>query len=246
MSSGFFIVAYGKEYDKCAAYAWAFSRRFTGLPLCVVTNLKPEERCSKWKDVKNVEFKYFQKEQKENRRPKLGMDLLTPYDKTLYMDADCVIQKPGVEVFERLLDENDAIFNWRITFNPGEKIWNIYARCMKQFGIEKPISIYNGGLIAFKKMPAVRELFTMWQEFWVSAGRGREMAPLNCAIKKTGIQIGTFPLLYFADAGRNDNVIIQHNYNNNFCERFGIPKWTEYKPFDNGRADDFRFEKVAT
>ena len=109
----------------------------------------------------------------------------------------------------------------------------------------------NGGLVAFSLNNVghtmdVRCFFAKWLFMWEHFGRGREMPPLNCAIKKTGIKHGKFPLLYFADNARNDNGIIQHNYNGDFNKRFGIPPWKDYKPFDSGRSDDFRFEEVAT
>jgi hypothetical protein len=244
MNAGIYTVAYGMDYDRCAACALRYSRKFTDLPFFVATNLK--QRCKAWNEVSGVSFKYFERSQNDNRYAKLNMDLITPFDYTLYFDADSVIQKNGVEVFIPILNEHDMVFNWRITFQPGQKIWNIYAKCMKQFDVIKPISIYNGGLIAFKKTKAVREFFDMWLKMWEQFGRGREMPPLNCAIKKSGINIWTFPLLYFADNARNDSVIIQHNYNDDFNKRFGIVPWSEYKPFDSHGGDDFRFEKEPT
>jgi hypothetical protein len=240
---GILTVAYGADYDRCAAHAFLWGRKYTDLPIFIITNVT--QRSPVWEKVGNVKFLYFPREQRDNRRPKLGMDLLTPFDKTLYIDADSVIQNPGVGIFEKLLDDHEMVFNWRITFQPGEKIWNIYARCMKQFGVTKPISICNGGIIAFRKGESTRILFNTWLKMWEEFGTGREMAPLNCAIKKTGIDYGSFPLLYFADAGRSDNSIIQHNYNGDFNKRFGIPPWKDYKPFD-GDKTDFRFETIPT
>jgi len=185
----------------------------------------------------------FDRSKSESRRAKLQTGLLTPFDHTLYIDADSVVQHPGVEVFSDCLENHDMEFNWPITFKPGEKIWNIYARCMKKFGVMKPISIYNGGIIAFKKNPKVRGFFETWLRYWEVFGCGREMPPLNCAIKSTGINHSYFPLLFFADNSRNDACVIQHNYNGDFNKRFGIAPWKEFKPFD-GNKDDFRFERI--
>jgi len=244
MTTGIITVAYGADYDRCAAHAFLYGRQFTDLPIAVITNLK--ERCKTWDNVSNVQFLYFERDQKVNRRAKLQMDLISPFDKTLYIDADAVIQKPGIEIFADILDKHEMVFNWRITFNPGQPIWNIYARCMKRFGVTKPISIYNGGLIAFRKSPAVRNFFQQWIMMWECFGNGREMPPLNCAIKSTGIDHGKFPLLYFADSARNDQALIQHNYNGDFNQRFGIPAWESFKPFDSNAKDDFRTERNPT
>jgi hypothetical protein len=243
--AGIITVAYGQEYDKCAAHTLYHSRQFTDLPFAVITNIRAADRNPKWKQIKNVQFFYFQRLQSQNRRAKLQMDLISPFEKTLYIDADSVIQKHGVESFVKLLDIAPMAFNWRITFYPGEKIWNIYARCMKLSGVSKPISVYNGGIVAFTKTPDTRGFFSEWLRIWELFGRGREMPPLNCAIKKTQIHCAHFPLLYFADNARHDDCIIQHNYNKDFNKRFNIPAWVDYKPFD-GNKSDFRLEVDPT
>lgn len=242
MTAGIYTVAYGTDYDRCAACALYYSRKHTSLPFAVATNLLPEARCKRWADVANVTFVYHERSQGQNRRAKLNMDLLSPFDLTLYIDADSVIQGPGADTFVSLLEATDMAFNWRITFRPGDRIWNLYARTMAQFGVTKPIGIYNGGIIAFKKTPAVRALFAEWLRMWEATGCGREMPALNCAIKKTGIEHSTFPLLFFADAQHHPRAVIQHNFGGQFGAMFGIPRWVDHKPFD-GRADDFRLEK---
>lgn len=245
MNTGIISVAFGIEYDKCAAHTFLYSRKFTDLPFFILTNIKEKDRHKTWKSVSNVTFMEFDKTQRENRKAKLRMNEFTPFDRTLYIDCDSVIQMRGVDNFGVLLDDSDMVFNWRIEFRPGQKIWNIYARCMKQFNVSKPISIYNGGIVAFKNNENVDKFFKTWYSMWEQFGKGREMPPLNCAIKKTGIKINKFPLLYFADNAKHENCLIQHNYNGTFCQTFGIPKWIDYKPFDGGN-DDFRFERIPT
>jgi hypothetical protein len=246
MTAGIYTVAYGEDYDRCAACAFRYGRKHTDLPIAVATNLRAGERCKAWAEVPNVTFMYFaNRNQGDNRRAKLQMDLISPFERTLYIDADSVIQNAGVERFAPLLDDNEMVFNWRITFGTGDRIWNIYARCMAMFGVKKPISIYNGGIIAFRKTPAVREFFRVWMSHWETFGCGREMPPLNCTIKEFEgkLKYTTFPLLFFADAQTHTDTVIQHNYSRDFNQKFGIVPWTPYKPFD-GNKNDFHLERT--
>jgi len=54
VNSGILIVAYGQDYDRCAAGACAYTRLYTDLPIHVITNLR--SRCDKWKEVPGVAF----------------------------------------------------------------------------------------------------------------------------------------------------------------------------------------------
>ena len=240
MKTGIVVVAFGHDYERLALQALTYSRKFTDLPFHVMLGGNDGSR---FDAIKEVSYTCFNRNQNENRKVKLRLDEVTPFDLTLYMDCDSVIQRPGVEQFINLLDGVEMVFNPRITFNPGQPIWNIYARCMKQFGIGKPISIHNGGIFAFRKTPVTGEFFKEWYRMWIEFGSGREMPPLNCAIKKTGIAFNAFQPGFFADSFMTDDVVVQHCWHiSSFSEKFGITPWTENKPFDKGKHDDFRYE----
>ena len=247
MSIGIITVAFGDHYDRLAAHAFLYSRKFTDLPVFVLTNIPKEKRHKTWDHIPGVQFMEFNKPQSKNRKAKLHIVNFTPFEKTLYMDCDSVVQNKGVELFADLLNDKDMVFNPRITFEPGQKIANIYARCMKQFGVSKPISIHNGGLFAFKKNETTLAFFKQWFDMWSQFGAGREMPPLNCAIKKSGMDFNKFPQNYFADNHYNPDAIVQHSWHReSFAKQFSVPVWEEYKPFDKGQEDDFRLERNPT
>lgn len=242
MKTGIFIVSYGKEYDRCASYTMFYSRKNTDLPIYVYTNLDENERSEKWKEVENVQFEYKKDSVDNNRIPKLSMPELTPFEYTIHVDVDSIIQNKGIEIFPELLKDNDLALRRSDIVEPGRKIVRIYSRCMKQFGVKKPIAIHNGGIIAFKKTDKIKEFFKLWYKIWNEFGHGREMPPLNCAVKLSGIGVSLFPKDFFSDI-KNPDAIVQHNYGHEvWVKEQGIPWWNSHHPFDKKGNDDFNQE----
>lgn len=238
MTAGIVVVAFGNDYAAMAAQALKFSRKNTDLPFHVLTNV------NNFKAGGNTTVRVFEKSQRENRKAKLRANEFSPFDLTLLMDCDSVIQRKGCELFIDLLDGYDTVFNNRITFIPGQPIWNIYRRTMDKFGVKKPITISSGGLFAFRKNDAVDGFFKTWYQMWEQTGCGREMPALNCAIKKTELKSNKFPKGYFVDNAFSKDAIIQHCWNQpQFCTYYGFANWKPFKPFDKGGNDDFRFER---
>ena len=239
MTRGILLVAIGKDYERLAACACRYGRKFTDLPVLVVTDVKASEACQAWENIKGVEFIRGLYTQKNNRVPKLRMPFYTPFDQTLNIDVDAVIQNPGVEAAFDLLAKHDIALNFFSTFDV--KIPQIYLKAMKRFGVMPPLPVYNGGIICFKTSDAIKDLFTTWLKFCEEAGRGREMPALNCAIQKhPAVKIAKLPKGFFEPHGPNTAAVVQHNYSKDFRERFNLPEWQEYKPFDSD-PNDFRW-----
>ena len=72
---GILTVAFGEKYDKLAAATMRYSRRFTQLPICILTNIKPEDRNKLWETVDNVKFETFPWSQDHNRSIKTQMNI---------------------------------------------------------------------------------------------------------------------------------------------------------------------------
>lgn len=237
MSRGILIIAFGKAYDQLAAHTIRHSRQFTDLPICVFSNIL--KRSSIWKEIGGVEFLDFPVSQDENRGVKTQMVQSTPFDETLYLDCDSVIQKPGIEkVFEY---EEDLVLNSYLHWNVGDKIIRLYRRVMKTNNVTLPLTVYNGAFIRFLKNEKVESFFHRWHRFWVKTGAGREMPPLNCAIKKSDISVAKAAPYFFEPDKWNKNCIVQHNYNSNagknWFEAFNLPVIKQNKPFDKHSSD---------
>jgi len=230
--NGILHVAFGENYDKLAAYCVAYSRRYTDLPFAILTNIVDSNRHGKWSEIDNVEFIYINDERENNRNYKTRMIEYTPFDKTLYLDCDSVIQKDGVEkVFDRIKD-NSVLLNLYGHWKEGKHIPGLYSKALRLSGLSLPIVVYYGALCGFTKN-GTSEFFNEWHRVWKVTGCGREMPALSCAAKLSGINVDamsnkdrvfTWPV--------RSNFFIQHNYGKELLRRVGYPEFKHYKPFD--------------
>lgn len=243
---GIVVVAFGKNADEVAAHTVAYSRKFTDLPFCIFSNLPENERALLWKDVVGVEFRYHQAPVDKNRHLKTQLYYHTPYNETLYMDADAVVQKEGVELFFELLGEHrDVVLNHLVTWGEGQRVVRIYKRAMQECGGKLPLSVYNGALICWRETVGARSMFDCWHALWQKTGCGREMPALAIAVQTTQPKIRRCLPGMFSPDVRNTESIIQHNYNSSggkhWHEEFGIPVRHMCKPFDKAGNHDWEW-----
>ena len=233
MNKGILYISFGKDCDILAANTIAYSRQFTDLPICVLTNIK--NRCSKWNEINNITFIEVDAKLNENRDYKTRMYFYTPFDETLYLDCDSVIHNKGVE---KLFDMDvDLVLNSLLYWKPADKIINLYKKAMKLTAISLPLRVYNGAFILFNKKLEINKFFKLWNSYWKLTGSGREMPALACALKNSNLNINILKAGIFAPDYYFPNSIVQHNYtpngNKNFFEKFNIPVIQLSKPFDH-------------
>jgi len=219
--NGLLTVAFGAKFERMAAHTCAYSRRFTDLPITVLTNVNEESRHPKWREVDNVNFVYIKDIQSNNRQYKTSMIDYSPYDKTIYIDADAIVQQKGIEkVFDRL-EGKDIMLNvygkWvdRVPLS-------YYRRAMALLNVKTPITIFYGAFIGFTKSEGARRFFKAWNANWKRSNIKREMPALACTVKK-------MPDLKLVRTGNRDKVftwiirkgfIIQHEYGARFWTMF--------------------------
>jgi len=118
MKTGLLYVAFGSEFDLLASYCVAYSRRFTKLPIQVLTNVAPESRSKKWSEVDDVHFTQINDVTTNNRLYKTSMNEYTIFENTVYLDSDSIIQKPNFDevVLEFFSQDNDLILNHYCTY----------------------------------------------------------------------------------------------------------------------------------
>lgn len=230
--NGILQVAFGENYDKLAAYCVAYSRKFTDIPFCILTNTVDSNRHGKWSEIKNVSFIYIADKRENNRQYKTQMIDYTPFDKTLYLDCDSIIQKSGIEsVFDRIID-GQLLLNLYGRWNKDRTIPRLYERVFNTAGVSLPINVYYGALCGFTKN-VDRKFFDGWNRIWKETGKGREMPALASAVRLSDVKV---------DAMNNNdkvftwlvrkNFIIQHNYGHDVLKRVGYPNFRHFKPFD--------------
>jgi hypothetical protein len=217
--NGLLYVAFGSKFEIMAAKTIAYSQRFTDLPITVLTNIA--DRCPGWSKTKNINFVYINDSTGRNRNYKTSMINYSPYEKTIYMDVDSVIQKKGIEKAFDLLDGNDIMLNvygkW-----VGRVPLSYYRKVMAKLAVTIPIMIYYGAFVGFTKTEKAKSFFKTWNANWKKSGIKREMPALACTVKKmdglklvkTGNKSGVFTWMI------RDNFIIQHEYGARFWRKF--------------------------
>jgi len=247
--NGIVTIVFGEEYDRIAAACMRHSRKFTGLPIRVLTNLTQDQRSDVWKEVSGVYFTYIDKPNNANRLVKI-LHVQDPFfDRTIYLDADALIQRTGIETVLGMLNYTDFVFNSVYHWKPTDKIPNIYAKALLATGAKLPLRTYSGGFFAWKKGPLAEELSKVWLDYWQRTGGGRDMPALACAVQRVQPAIfdtGLSPI--FAAQHKDPSCLFQHNYNGTFFTDFALPWFQENKWFDSDPSD-FRmteFKRTVT
>lgn len=229
MSSGFFFTVFGDEYDKFGSACCRISRQHTDLPFFVVSN---HERTSRWNDIDNVMWHMIPIDQADNRLVKLTAPLLSPFEKTLYIDCDSVVQRDGVDLVFDMLEHNHVVLYPCYDWDESAKVLEIYRRAMMMFGVNLPMVVWQGGIVGFNTTKESKELYSRWLFYWYVFGRQREMPCLSCAVKNTkNLVVGRLPEDFYGyESGLSDTAVIQHNVGSKFLDKFGLEDFNKQEP----------------
>ena len=164
--TGILYVAYGEKAIRLAERAISILREFNKeLPVAVISDQRVEG-ANKWIKHKDTDA--------GARSIKTSMYFLTPYDKTLYMDADTELRCDPEPYFD-LLDNVDLIM--------GQDITRIFNKAKHEHLIREEVEAtiketdggefvqYNTGVIFFRKNAAVERLMRAWHKEWQRWGR---------------------------------------------------------------------------
>jgi len=226
------FVAFGKEYDKLAAATAGYSRKFTNLPFYVLTNMKiPNES---WKLVSNVTFRYFPLLDTENRKVRVSMIEFISFDEVLYIDADSVIQKPGIEKVFNLLEKHDIVCQFYHLFKPRSDLQRkTYGKLAKLLNKKFPIERVFAGTFLFKKSDISFKFFDMWKAYYELNDCGRDMPAFCFTVKhfRSSVEVcerdNKTKLMALKE---NGNHYIQHNDFSGWNKKFDIPDYNMWSP----------------
>jgi len=227
-SRGILYLAFGEEFDKLTAETACYSRQYTDLPMHVLTNLK--ERSPKWEELSNVNFKYIKLPTKENRRIKVSLLQYTPYDETLFIDSDAVIQKRGIEVLFSYLEDFDMVCQFHASFKSvNHFIRRKYGRLITALGEKYPLIVYFNGAFFFRK--SSEEFFSLWKRYWELSGCGRDMPGFTFVVKHLRNKVKVFKKTkFFTNFLEDEDYFIQHKGFKNFEEKFGLSRYVDWEP----------------
>ena len=245
---GYIFVACGKTFDVATAYAVWKLRKFSKLPVHVLTNVKKKNRCVRWLHLSNVTFSYRSEipsvdlTKKANRALKTQLYALSPFDYTLYMDSDVLICSKACERLFRLLDKHDlGLISFTTSLRKNRR-WAWWIRHPRRYlgshGVvldpSTPIILWHGCVVLFKKSIITKHFFSSWHLGWLKTKK-QDMPPLFCALYSHPnlkiVDLGKHGVLSFENGSLRNSAIIKHyscsikNYRGLFNQAVGHRVW---------------------
>ena len=178
--NGVLYIAFGDNARRQAQYSINYLRRFHDWPVSVIAESGVFD---------GADFIPFPDEDAGARWAKVNLDLITPYDMTLYMDADTRTQGDLSAGFEILSD------GWELVIIPSpnqgdEVLWHCDSddriETFKDYGTSNVLQL-QGGVFWFRKCDNVVRFFEAWRDEWQKF-RGQDQAALLRAMMRAPVK----------------------------------------------------------
>lgn len=192
---GVIYVAFGRVYLAQALFSLRTLRHANPkISVCIVTNV-PDVVCND----PNIIIKYVNEPSSRSRFFKTDLYELSPFHKTVFIDADTEVNN-NLELCRELLDKYDLLIRPE-SLLIGDL--SSEARPMEKFEILKHYGEFNSGVILFKKVEAVRNLFAKWHQIIVNQNLKKDQKELT-HILVNSVDIKFYPLPPSLNYLRND------------------------------------------
>lgn len=201
-SRGIVYIAYGDRARRSVARAVESAREFTQLPVAIVGDIDPR--------IEGAQFIGYDSEH-TGRLAKLNLDTLSPYDYTLYLDADTRIKSRDIcRGFSILAAGYDVVMahseNQGIEFlshsTPTDREQTRVA-----LGNLEPMQL-QAGVIFFVKNSETAALWSEWRNEWRNAGGGQDQGALLRALDKAPLKLWVLSL----DWNSRNGSIVEHHF----------------------------------
>ncbi len=182
-SKGFLYTAVGVKYLKEAEIAATSLRRFTSLPICMIT------------DDNTYTHPVFDQlifvEPVETYANKILALSQTPFDKTIFLDSDTFVCAPIDNLFDAL-----DIFDMAMTVDNFMHSYAFFLKHRPDFKLryETVIPEYNTGVIAMTKNPATTKLLADWMRLHEEMNVKADMASFREAFIDNAHSVRIVPL----------------------------------------------------
>lgn len=179
MDRGIVYVAYGEKARVEAAASITSLRCLNNQPVAVVSN----------ESLPGVQEIHFDEPGPGARWAKLNIDRLSPWQYTMYIDADTRIRVDLSAGFDILAD------GWDLVIVPSQNqgddlLWHVgeeeRMRTLYEIGNGMPLQL-QAGVFWFRKSEAVRDLFTEWRKEW-QRWRDQDQAAFLRALAKCPVK----------------------------------------------------------
>jgi hypothetical protein len=230
---GILYLAFGAEFDKVGAAVAEYSRKYTDLPMHVITNLTSPRP---WPE--GTTFTHWDMPSVMNRGMKVSLFDHTPFDRTLFIDSDAVIQRPGIERYFTDLDHHDLACQHAETIDTrqrreGKRFYErYYLSLMDTTGEPYPLEILQSSAFLWRQTPQAKAFFGKWRELWELGGRRRDMPGFSLAARTPGLTVKTYYPKRdgFLANMRNPERVIQHRGYGRFLCDFNLPEYKDWNP----------------
>lgn len=179
MTNGICYVAYGKKALSEAAMSIRALRQWHdhGLPVATISE----------RPIEGARHIPFDDPRWGARWAKLNLDLLTPFDQTVYLDADTRPRAALSGMFDALADGYELVLA-PSTMQGDKALWHVEAHeredTLDGFGFT-PVQL-QAGVLAFRRCEAVTALFAAWREEWRG---GQDQAALLRALYRCPVRL---------------------------------------------------------
>jgi hypothetical protein len=174
---GILYIAYGEKAILNVEHAISILRNHNRtLPVAVISDQKIN--CDVWIEQEDLDL--------GARSIKTRMYQFSPFQKTLYLDADTELQCDPEPYFD-ILDSVDLIMalDWHMEFR--ENTWQGLLPEETRVTLKETnggyFLYYNTGVIFFNKCDSVEKLMTAWHEEWKRWGRQDQPAMFRAMVK---------------------------------------------------------------
>lgn len=162
MSQGAITVAYGERARLSAQLlAGSLSASNPDLPLLIVTDKHLSV------DHPRAVIAEHQTRDRGARTVKLALDFISPWDETLYLDADTMVLGDVGPFFHPLLDGWDMTMT--LSQNQGIDLLANLDQCERDdviHGLGHDVAAYQCGVFGWRRGDLTRELFAAWRSHW--------------------------------------------------------------------------------
>ncbi|WP_018527149.1 hypothetical protein [Alkalispirochaeta alkalica] len=186
-SFGVTYVAFGRPYLAMAlASLETLKKHSPNVPCCMMTNVTDRvPELSFWDNTKDI-WSYYPEESKKNRLYKTGLDMFSPFDKTLYLDCDILVWE-DIAVAEKYLDYFDICVKPQRRGQRSPK-WGACTVLDKTFRVAE-LPHWNGGVFMFRKNEKTRNFFHLWNRYYQDYGIPVDQVSLVDAIFRSDCRL---------------------------------------------------------
>lgn len=165
--------------------------------------------------TKKTNFKF------RSGRVKPWMYQCSPYDLTMYVDADCVFMQGIESGFHALADYDLVVTEEKLSlaelYNQQLAGWeiNIQERdtTVIEIGGDDNQKFINSGVFFFRKSPAIEKLFCDWHTEWMRFKEWDEQLSLTRAIHSNpDVKVKRLPVAWNAPHLHEPEIVIYHPY----------------------------------